>query len=204
MIPVTIHLRHGSIALPMLGVPKMSVGVTLPHFTSPSSNGGQIGFFNSALNTKQKKSGGTIFRVSREYTRVTLRNARVTLPPVLPLFHNIRMVCPTNTPVQTVFFKDLIVRWTRGVQCVKTPKKQLARMDDAPTHLISCPRETTQWIPYGHVCAICHSPPVGLIGGALSAVRARCARSATIWASGRSRNPYFVVLWASLLFGSRF
>ena len=41
-------------------------------------------------------------------------------------------------------------------------------------------------------------------GGALSAVRVQCARSATIWASGRSRNPYFVVLWASLLFGSRF
>ena len=36
------------------------------------------------------------------------------------------------------------------------------------------------------------------------AVRAQCARSATIWASGRSRNPYFVKLWASLLFGSRF
>ena len=32
----------------------------------------------------------------------------------------------------------------------------------------------------------------------------QCARSATIWAPGRSRNPYFVVLWASLLFGSRF
>ena len=41
-------------------------------------------------------------------------------------------------------------------------------------------------------------------GGALSAVRVQCTRSATIWASGRSRNPYFVVLWASLLFGSRF
>ena len=38
-------------------------------------------------------------------------------------------------------------------------------------------------------------------GGAPSA---QCAHSATIWASGRSRNPYFVVLWASLLFGSRF
>ena len=44
-IPVIINLRHGSIALPMLGVPKMSVGVSLPHFTAPSSNGGQIGFF---------------------------------------------------------------------------------------------------------------------------------------------------------------
>ena len=33
-----------------------------------------------------------------------------------------------------------------------------------------------------------------LCGGALSAVRVQCARSATIWVSGRSRNPYFVVL----------
>ena len=41
-------------------------------------------------------------------------------------------------------------------------------------------------------------------GGALSVVLAQCARSATIWAPGRNRNPYFVVLWASLLFGSRF
>ena len=40
-------------------------------------------------------------------------------------------------------------------------------------------------------------------GGALSAVRAQCARTLTIWASGRSRNPYFLVLWASLLFDSR-
>ena len=38
----------------------------------------------------------------------------------------------------------------------------------------------------------------------LCVVRVQGARSATIWASGRSRNPYFVVLWASLLFGSRF
>ena len=43
-----------------------------------------------------------------------------------------------------------------------------------------------------------------VLGGALSVVRVQCARSATIWASGRNRNPYFVVLWASLLFGSRF
>ena len=34
------------------------------------------------------------------------------------------------------------------------------------------------------------------IGGALSAVHMQCARSATIWACGRSRNPYFVVFWA--------
>ena len=62
-IPIIIHLRHGSIALPMLGVPKMSVGVSLPHFTSPSSNGGQIGFrleffFSSALALTQKKNWG--------------------------------------------------------------------------------------------------------------------------------------------------
>ena len=35
-------------------------------------------------------------------------------------------------------------------------------------------------------------------------MRVQCTHSATIWASGSSRNPYFVVLWASLLFGSRF
>ena len=45
---------------------------------------------------------------------------------------------------------------------------------------------------------------VYLCGGALSAVHVQCARSATIWVPGRSRNPYFVVLWASLLFGIRF
>ena len=33
-------------------------------------------------------------------------------------------------------------------------------------------------------------------GGALSAVRAQCARSATIWASSRTRDPYFVILGA--------
>ena len=33
-------------------------------------------------------------------------------------------------------------------------------------------------------------------GGALSAVRAQCARSATIWASGRTRDPYFEILGA--------
>ena len=39
----------------------MSVGVTLPHFTSPSSNGGQIGFFfiSTRVDT-QKKNGGTL------------------------------------------------------------------------------------------------------------------------------------------------
>ena len=44
----------------------------------------------------------------------------------------------------------------------------------------------------------------GALGGALSAVHVHCTRSATIWAFGCSRNPYFVVLWASLLFVSRF
>ena len=33
-------------------------------------------------------------------------------------------------------------------------------------------------------------------GGALSAVRVQCARSATIWASGRTRDPYFEILGA--------
>ena len=57
---------------PMLGVPKMSVGVSLPHFTSPSSNGGQIGFFSSAPTlTVQKKykkiffQGNVFFEVSK-------------------------------------------------------------------------------------------------------------------------------------------
>ena len=46
-------------------------------------------------------------------------------------------------------------------------------------------------------------PPV-LHGGALRAVCAPCARSATIWGCGRSRNTGFVILWALLLFDSRF
>ena len=33
-----------------------------------------------------------------------------------------------------------------------------------------------------------------LLGGALSAVRAQCGRSATIWASSRTGDPYFVIL----------
>ena len=36
-------------------------------------------------------------------------------------------------------------------------------------------------------------------GGALSAMRAQCGRSATIWASSRTGDPYFVILGASLL-----
>ena len=34
------------------------------------------------------------------------------------------------------------------------------------------------------------------IGGASSAVRAQCAHSATIWASGCTRDPYFEILGA--------
>ena len=34
------------------------------------------------------------------------------------------------------------------------------------------------------------------MGGALSTVRAQCGRSATIWASGRTRDPYFEILGA--------
>ena len=34
------------------------------------------------------------------------------------------------------------------------------------------------------------------IGGALSAVRVQCTRSATIWASGRTRDLYFEILGA--------
>ena len=34
------------------------------------------------------------------------------------------------------------------------------------------------------------------LGGASSAVRAQCARIATIWASGRTRDPYFEILGA--------
>ena len=33
---------------------------------------------------------------------------------------------------------------------------------------------------------------------------AQCARNAAIWVSGHTRNPRFVILWASLLFHSRF
>ena len=32
----------------------------------------------------------------------------------------------------------------------------------------------------------------------------QCARSTTTWASSRTRNPYCVILWASLLFDSGF
>ena len=38
-----------------------------------------------------------------------------------------------------------------------------------------------------------------VIGGALSAVRAQCKHSATIWASSRIGDPYFVILGTSLL-----
>ena len=34
----------------------------------------------------------------------------------------------------------------------------------------------------------------GITGGALSVVRAQCKRSATIWACGHTRDPYFVIL----------
>ena len=34
--------------------------------------------------------------------------------------------------------------------------------------------------------------------GALSAVRAQCGRNATIWACSCTRDPYFVILGASL------
>ena len=46
---------HSSIALPMLLVPKMSMGVSLLHFTSPSRNGSQIGIFCLALTLTLKK-----------------------------------------------------------------------------------------------------------------------------------------------------
>ena len=41
----------------------------------------------------------------------------------------------------------------------------------------------------------------GILCQGMGAPEAQCARSATIWASGRSRKPYFVVLWAVCLFG---
>ena len=37
------------------------------------------------------------------------------------------------------------------------------------------------------------------IGGALSAVRAQCTRSATIWVFGRTGDPCFEIIGASLL-----
>ena len=60
----------------------------------------------------------------------------------------------------------------------------------------------------GRVLMVCSSPPscgmyVKLWGRLKRSARA-VRGSATIWAFGRSRNPYFVVLWASLWFGSRF
>ena len=42
-----------------------------------------------------------------------------------------------------------------------------------------------------HICQL-H----GAMGGALSAVRVQCARSATIWASSRTRDAYFEILGA--------
>ena len=39
--------------------------------------------------------------------------------------------------------------------------------------------------------------------GLWGAPLAQCAHSATIWASGCPKNPYFVTLGASLLFGNR-
>ena len=39
---------------------------------------------------------------------------------------------------------------------------------------------------------------------ALEALLVQCARSATIWVSGCARNPYFVILGASLLFDNWF
>ena len=46
-----------------------------------------------------------------------------------------------------------------------------------------------------------------IIDGAWGAPLAQCARSvrsATIWVFGRTKNPYFVILGTSLLFGNRF
>ena len=54
LVSPLIHLRHRSIALPMGGVPKMCVAVGLPHFTSPGSNGGQIGIFPYYLRRHSK------------------------------------------------------------------------------------------------------------------------------------------------------
>ena len=38
------------------------------------------------------------------------------------ILSRIRTVCPTNTSVRTVFFEDLIVRWTRGGGQRKLPE----------------------------------------------------------------------------------
>ena len=43
---------------------------------------------------------------------------------------------------------------------------------------------------------VCGAAAGGCSGGASSAMRAECARSATIWASGRTRDPYFEILGA--------
>ena len=58
--------------------------------------------------------------------------------------------------------------------------------------------------PPGNPFSLCTLTLRGRLKRSARALRAQCARSATIWAPGRSGNPYFVVLWASLLFSSRF
>ena len=69
-------------------------------------------------------------------------------------------------------------------------------------HLVWNPRYWSASHMYGVGFAVFWSRILKL--GIRRAPEAQCARSATIWACGRSRNPYCVVLWASLLFGSRF
>ena len=44
--------------------------------------------------------------------------------------------------------------------------------------------------------SVSHAPPVTFEG----VHKALCARSATFWTSSRPRTPYFVILWALLLF----
>ena len=77
----------------------MSVGVSLPHFTSPSSNGGQIGFFFSlalTLTLKKKKNGGTLALTLKKkkytfflsITRVHSRDTSLHSHDTFPLHYN--------------------------------------------------------------------------------------------------------------------
>ena len=92
-----------------------------------------------------------------------------------------------------------------GILCLRTCYHRFTILSRAPNGLCN-EHSRSDRINLGPNCSLDTGGGGGpqYIGGALSAVRVQRARGATIWASCRSRNPYFVALWASLLFGSRF
>ena len=77
---------------------------------------------------------------------------------------------------------------------------------------LQCSKQNTEQCGYDHAPVtrgrmraqfpLPHGPTY--TGGTLSAVRTQCKCNATIWACGRTRDPYFVILGASLLFESWF